>query len=120
MAFFFVDSLDAYHFDEVINCDGSRSNSRNSAPFLSDFPCQLSFSGHEATSPKGKVKYPEQRQLEIFVKGIGHGFKRGDWIIVKRRGAAIYEGAISEPRIYDRLIVHTELVLDAWKEISNG
>lgn len=118
MAIFFVDSLDAYHFEKIINSDGSTSNRRMSLPFQHNLHCQISYQSLDSASPKGDVTYPQKRPLEIFVKGIGHGFERGDWIVVKRNGVAEYEGAIGEPRFYDRLIVHTELGIEAWKKVN--
>lgn len=118
--FFFKDTLDAYHFGTVLNEDGSRSNVRYPMPFVSNMPCQMSFQNLDSATPKGNATYPQQRPLEVFLKGIGYGFRRGDWVIVKRNGAAIYEGAVGEPRVYDRLIVHTELGIEAWKKVDNG
>lgn len=121
MAFFFLDSITAYHSTLTAASDGSKRNIRDAEPFVSGMRCQMSFGGDDSASPKGQVTYPQQRPLKVFLAGIGHGFRSGDWIIVHRTGAVAYEGAIGEPRIYDRLLVHTELSIEAWREVkSNG
>ena len=80
----------------------------------------MSYLGDDSASPKGKSTFPRQRGLKIFVSGIRHGFKSGDWIVVRRNGAILHEGSIGEPKVYDRLIVHTELSFDAWRGDGNG
>lgn len=121
MGFFFLDRVTAYHSALAVQSDGSRKSVRDSVPFVDGMRCQLSYGGDDYATPKGKVRYPQKRDMKVYIVGIGHGFKSGDWIIVRRKGAIVYEGAIGEPKVYDRLLIHTELSLDAnYKGNSNG
>lgn len=116
---FFLDSLDAYHYSLQICEDGSTQDVRAALPFLKGVKCQLSFQGDDNAEPKGRVTLPEQRNIKIFLRGIGYGFKRGDWVVARRKGVT-YEGTIGDPRTYDRGIVHTELALDSYTEAVYG
>lgn len=119
MPYFFIDSITAYHSTITVASDSSKRNTRDAEPFVRDMRCQLSFSGEDNASPKGQVTFPQQRGLNVYIHGIGYGFKSGDWVVIKRNGAVAYEGSIGEPKIYDRLIVHTELALNSYREVKS-
>lgn len=119
MRYFFVDSFKAYHFSMQVNPDGSKQNRRDSEPFIIGMSCQMSYEGDDSASPKGQATFPQQRGIKLFVKGINLGFKRGDWVVIHRKGGVVYEGSIGEPKVYDRLIVHTEITLEAWSEAKS-
>ncbi len=118
MAFLFIDTITAFHFSPIVLPDGSRKTIRELIPYMNEQKCQISFGGPAPASPKGQVTYPQSRTIRVYIKGIHHGLRCGDWVILKRNGAIAYEGPIGEPGIYDRLIVHTELEVDAKFEVK--
>lgn len=117
---FFRDTVDGYHYSLVVCEDGSTQNMRAALPFISGAKCQMSYAGDDNAEPRGKTHLPEQRAMKVYLMGIGHGFERGDWIVVRRKGIVIYEGTIGDPRTYDRGIIHTELALNSYSGAVYG
>ncbi len=120
MSLLFNDTITAHHFEKVVLSDGSTCNRRVN-PFVQNLRCQISYEGDDSGTPSSKESMPQHRGFKVFIFGTNHGFRSGDFVVLKRNKTPVYEGVIGDPKIYNNLIIHTELSLETWRKLeANG